>query len=80
MMDRDIDINLDLPNLVVSIPTGSPLDAEIELSYDLADLMTVEGGGVEVLEVTETGIVVEDSEGETHHIDLRPVMEDLNDE
>lgn len=71
----DISTRLDPPDLVVEVDVVG--DAVMELSYDLAEVFDVESedAEVEVLEATDTGVVLE-IDGETEHVDLRPIMEE----
>lgn len=76
----DRDVTIDLPTVTVEFALPSPApgvpDFVVEYDFDLKEVL--EGEGVEVIEATDTGLVVELENGETEHVDLRELEESLS--
>ena len=75
-----ITTEIDWPQFIVDIEIRPGVSMELE--YDLDDILTVEGD-VTVVEIVDSGVVLEDAEGETHHIDMRdlsPERREFSDE
>lgn len=67
--DTGFTVKIEPPELEVTVEMTRGLTAT--LSYPLEEVINLEGEDVEILESTETGFVVQNSKGETEHIDLR---------
>lgn len=72
-MSDDPSFSIDPPNLCIEMDVG-PFTASWEVPLD--EVIQIDGGEVEIIEATETGVVVENGEGETEHIDLRELTDD----
>lgn len=82
MTDNDLfDIELRPPHLVVEVNISEDSGLSFELEYELVEILDIaveDEEEVEIIDAHWHGIVIEDPEGETHHIDLREL--DLEDE
>ena len=66
-MTDSVEVDIDWPNMVVSFRM-------FDLEYDLGDVLEIEGeGDVELLEVTDFGLVLEYGDNETEFVDMRPL-------
>lgn len=66
-MSDSVEVNIEWPNMIVSF-------GMFELEYDLGDVLEIEGKeDVELLEVTDFGLVLQYGEGETEFVDMRPL-------
>lgn len=63
-----MELSVDPPDLVVTLTAG-PMDFDVR--YPLDEVLSLDGGDYSIVEATETGVVIEDGEGDTEHIDLR---------
>jgi hypothetical protein len=79
---KHVDVSIDPPNIVVEVELGPPLNASMELEYDLKDIIDIgdDDDDVEIVDSHWHGIVLEGPDGETHHIDLRDVPLEESDE
>lgn len=74
--DNPFDIEIDLPNLVVTLELAGGFEMTAE--YPLDEILEIDADeDVEVISSDETGVVIE-ADGETDHIDLRELMEATN--
>jgi hypothetical protein len=75
---ENMDVRVDPPHLIVDVPLAGAMEgASMELEYELDEVLQIDGDheDVTVLDAHWHGLVVEDSDGETEHIDLRDVKE-----
>ena len=76
MLDTDeMDVSIDPPHLVVEVPMTAPMDATMELEYELDEVLQFDSEEVSIVDSHWHGVVVEGPDGETEHIDLRDVRE-----
>ena len=77
MGQTEFDVSIQPPDLVVEL-TLPPTGITMELSYDLKEVLDFEGEDAEEITIVDShwhGIVVENPDGETHHVDLRELDE-----
>ena len=69
MSSVDFSVNISPPNIVIEMEMVGGVSAVFE--YDLEDVLEIDGGDLSVLESTESGLVLENENGETEFLDLR---------
>lgn len=75
--DANIRVELDLPELIVIMDLDFGMEAEIRYHLaDVIDIVSDETAEIEIVDVHWHGIVLADSDNETHHIDLRDLQEE----
>lgn len=71
-MSDNIDITIRPPHMVVEVQLPGHDSLSCELEYDLVDIIDFSGDGdIDIIDSHWHGIVLEDGDGETHHVDLR---------